>query len=189
MPGDGLEEWVMAKVEIARKINSGGCGGGYAEAVLILCGVISAIAADRWPGKNKDKKRFIELLISYADSSLNTATISVPLLASYLDTNSKVQDAIKLRETFLPRADSRVVTGVEVDTSEQRVADICPCIKSALTRQYSYAALLYVEARSSYVHEYQIGKRADSWAWVRLMLSGESVILTVYILLQKESIG
>lgn len=33
----------------------------------------------------------------------------------------------------------------------------------ALIRQFSYAALLYVETRSGYVHEYMAGSRSDSW--------------------------
>jgi len=62
MSENWLNEWSEQKILLAEKLNSGECGGSYAEAVIILCGVLSGIAADTWPGIRKDRKRFVELL-------------------------------------------------------------------------------------------------------------------------------
>ena len=71
MSNSWLKEWSDSKVDLALRLNSGECGGTYAEAVIILCSVLSGIAADVWPGRNKDRKRFVELLVKYSSDSLN----------------------------------------------------------------------------------------------------------------------
>ena len=55
-------DWVTEKKRIALCLANGECGGSYGEAVLILCAVLSALAADIWPGKGIDQMRFVELL-------------------------------------------------------------------------------------------------------------------------------
>src|SRR4051812_45254191 len=118
MPEDWREEWVGAKVTLATRLGSGECGGDYAEAVLILCSVLSAVAAERWPGHQKDKNRFVELLHQYADASLCATRVSIPLLVAFLGKKSRSSEQKKLRDEFMPVSDTRVLTGEDVDKEE-----------------------------------------------------------------------
>lgn len=163
MSEDWRQKWVAAKVALATRLGSGDCGGGYAEAVIILCSVLSAVAAERWPGRNKDKKRFVELLYQYADAALSVTRVSVPLLVRYLGEKSRVTEHNTLQSALMPRSDTLVLTGDNVDKSENEVLGICPSLELSLVRRFSYATLLYEETRSSYAHQYMPGPRSDSW--------------------------
>lgn len=164
MSDDWREEWVGSKVTLAKKLNAGECEGGYAEAAIILCGVISAVASERWPGRNKDRKRFVEVLHRYADANLYATRVSIPLLIAYLGGEGRSTEQRELRDAFMPHSDSRVITGDDVDRSDIEITKLCPSLTLSLVRRFSYAALLYEETRSSYAHEYMPGPRSDSWA-------------------------
>ena len=41
---------------------------------------------------------------------------------------------------------------------------MCGSISMKEIRQFSYANLLYKEVRNGYAHEYQVGKKAESWS-------------------------
>ena len=164
MSENWLTGWTEQKIEIAQKLSKGESGGTYAEAAIILCSVLSAIAADIWPGKSKDKKRFVELLIKYSDESLGAKVISIPLLIGSLRDSEYKEESEILSDLFMPECDSRVITGPDVDKDESEIASICPSIPIKLLRQNCYAHILYTEVRSSYVHQYLPGKRSDSWA-------------------------
>lgn len=164
MPDDWREEWVGSKVTLAKKLGVGECGGGYAEAVIILCGVLSAVASERWPGRNKDKNRFVELLHQYADSVLSATRISVPLLTAYLGNKNRFAEQKALRDAYMPHSYTRVITGDDVDKTEDEIVSLCRSLDISLVRRFSYATLLYEETRSGYAHQYMPGPRSDSWA-------------------------
>jgi hypothetical protein len=54
-------EWVATKISLAEHLAAGDCGGGYPEVAMVLCGSLSAMAAELWPGTGKDKDRFVWL--------------------------------------------------------------------------------------------------------------------------------
>lgn len=164
MPDGWRSEWVSSKVSIAKQLGAGRCGGGYPEAILILCSALSAMASEKWPGFRKDKRRFVELLFQFADPSLSAVRISIPLLAAHLDAAGRNAEGQTLRRAFMPVLDTRVITGDDVDRLEGEVTAACASLESSLVRRFSYATLLYEETRSSYVHEYTPGPRSDSWA-------------------------
>jgi hypothetical protein len=62
---------------------------------------------------------------------------------------------------------SRVVTGDDVDKTEKEIISVCPRLGRREIRDCSYAALLYGELRSAYVHEYRPGEKANSWSMTR----------------------
>ena len=159
-----LTGWTEQKIEIAQKLNKGESGGTYAEATIILCSVLSAMAADIWPGQFKDKNRFVELLIKYSDESLGAKIISVPLLIGALRDSEYKEESKLLSELYMPKCSSQLITGPDVDKDENEIASICPNIPIKLLRMNCYAHILYTEVRSSYVHQYLPGKRSDSWA-------------------------
>ncbi|MBW2026919.1 MAG: hypothetical protein JRI90_16480 [Deltaproteobacteria bacterium] len=156
-------KWVREKRDIALRLGSGGCGGSYGEAAIILCAVLNAMAAEVWSGRGLDRKRFVELLKQFAPANLQATRVSVPLLIGYLRRSGKELEAGLLRDSFMNYCNSRVLTGEEIDRSEREILGVCNTLSTSELRKFSYANLLYEEIRSGYVHQYQPGERADSW--------------------------
>lgn len=157
-------QWVERKVGIARQLHNGGCGAGYAEAVMVLCAAISALAAEVWPGTGKDRARFVQLLVECSPKELDATRLSIPLLVGGLAQSSLKAEAASVQDRFLRFDPSRVLTGEEVDQHENEIRSLYPTLSAKFLRRFSYANLLYEEVRSAYVHEYSPGGRADSWS-------------------------
>jgi hypothetical protein len=155
--------WVEDKRAIAERISRGEAGGGYPEAVILICAALSALSAELWPGRGIDKSRFVELLVRLGPHSAYCKTISVPLLVQFLADSKRTTEAGTLgRELGFPHF-SRVLTGPEIDASEDEILRSCPSLEIKDLRRCSYASVLYQEIRSSYAHEYQPGENAESW--------------------------
>jgi hypothetical protein len=166
-------DWVTEKCEIASALARGEAGGTYSEAAILVCAALSALAAEVWPGRNIDRARFIELLVRLAPTPNMPKTISIPLLAKHVELTSSKSNAQLLKDTFLSFSSTRVVTGPEVDKTEDEVLPICPDLTTKDIRKFSYACLLYEDVRSAYAHEYKPGTKADSWPMT--MSSGQFV--------------
>jgi hypothetical protein len=151
------------KCEIAMALASGVLRGGYAEAAILICAALSALAAEVWPGRGIDRVRFIELLVRFAPDASVPTRISIPLLVRDLSLAGSDVSAKQLGNEFLNFGETRVVIGSETDKPESEVLAISPTVPLKLVRQFSYACLLYQDVRSAYAHEYQPGARADSW--------------------------
>lgn len=154
--------WVAKKVKLAECLAGGGCGGGYPEVAMVLCGVLNALAAELWPGPRKDKKRFVELLVRHTAPELGATTISIPLLTGHLRDNGLLDEETKLRLQWLNVDVSQVIYGPDVDTTEDNIVRLCPSLPLSMVRRFSYATLLYEEIRSGYAHEYANAARSDS---------------------------
>jgi len=152
-------DWVERKIGIAERLSRNECGGSYSEAVLILCAVISALAADAWPGKGIDRVRFIELLVSLTPQ---TKIVSVPFLIWQLRKGKRHVYEKRLRRKFLPLTGSEIVTA-RVDREVREILSICPRLRDADLRRFSYATLLYEELRSPMSHEYKPGEKTSSF--------------------------
>lgn len=163
MSNDWLKEWSQSKIDLALRLSSGDCGGSYAESVIIICNVLSAISADIWPGRNIDKKRFVELLYKYSSSRESCETVSVPLLIYAIRESGDITLADKLKKELLPFSDSRVITGNDFDKTIGDLKRDYPEIEIKVLKRHSYSCILYEDIRSGYAHEYQPGGRADSW--------------------------
>jgi hypothetical protein len=155
-------DWVAKKKDIALCLAAGECGATYAEGVIILSAVISAMAAEAWPGSGIDKRRFVEIVKDYCDATLNPTRISVPLLIGHLRDNHQTTEVDVLRTNFMDYSDDRVLTGNDVDRTEAVILSVCPSLRHKEIRRFAYASVFYEEVRSSYVHEYRSGKKADS---------------------------
>jgi hypothetical protein len=163
--GSWVSNFTKRKTETAYALFKGGCGGSYADAVLILSSVMSGIASAIWPGKKMDRKRFVEALVTYCKITPHPSHISLPVLVDMLEAMGSVgatEDASLLKKTFIAFNDGRILTGADVDRNECEVLSTCPRIPLKLVREASYANVLYTEVRSGFVHEYQTGERADS---------------------------
>lgn len=147
-------EWAKQKSKIALALGNGECGGGYGEAILILCATISAMAAEAWPGRFNDRKRFIEIVVRFSKTSELPTTISVPLLLQKTEAENRKQDSAALKKAFLNFPYARILLGQEVDHSEKEILQVCPKLSLKKMRDHSYANLLYTLIRSPYSHQY-----------------------------------
>jgi len=153
---------------LATRLSRGEAGGGYAEAAILVCAALNALAAELWPGTSIDRVRFIEMLVKLGPEASTCSTISVPLLIQHLTSTKNVADAEKLQRAFAVPQISRVLTDPEVDQPESAILAVCPALNLEMLRQFSYASILYSEIRSSYAHQYQPGERAGSWPMTML---------------------
>lgn len=156
-------DWVRDKCEIALALSRGEAGGTYSESTILVCAALSALSAEVWPGLRIDRRRFIELLVRMGSATTTSTSISVPLLVQHLAAEGDHSNSTILMKAQLAFSPTRVIAGPEVDIAEAEVLKLCPSLDPKTIREHSYACLLYEEVRSSYVHEYRPGNRADSW--------------------------
>ena len=154
--------WVAEKCQVATRLSRGEAGGGYAEAAILVCATLSALAAELWAGTGIDRVRFIEMLVKLGPEAGTCRTISVPLLTQHLQSSGRPTEATQLQRAFSVPSISRILTGPEVDRLEADVLAVCPALDLEELRRFSYASILYGEIRSSYAHEYRPGQLADS---------------------------
>lgn len=144
----------------------------YGDAVLILTAVVSALASQCWPGRDKgfDRRRFTQLLVNHAPE---TRTISVPLLMKHFESAGKPDLAEELSQHLYKRLPSpaAIPLGHVVDLSEKDVEKLLK-VKSFRfdIRNHSYVNLLYKELRCSYSHEFKPGDKAEVHRPTRLYL-------------------
>jgi hypothetical protein len=158
--------WVQERIELAKRLNEGECGGYYSDAMLILSAVLSGLAADLWPSKGKDRRRFVEAWSTLSSLRLNPNAISVPLLLDALEKEGNTDLVEKVRATrpgALAPWDSLVVTGERVDQSEDELATLDPRLTSRVLRRFSYGNVFYEHVRSGYTHEYHTTESARSY--------------------------
>ena len=183
-------DFVSRKLKVARALAKGECGGSYADACILLASVVSALAADLWPGKGKDERRFVECWNKYADPALNPGRISVPLLVRALRKRNQIQAADAIAATkpqaFAPGHETQVLVGDHVDMTETAVLHVYPTLPSAQIRRYSYGPVFYRHVRSALVHEYQLGNRASS---VAMAIDDDGVSYTNRLLSSASSSG
>lgn len=145
-------------LRVAAQLNDGGCGGTYAEACLVIAGVMSGLSALVWPGTGIDRARFVETWIRFGvPTEPTTARLSLPLLRHTLcDGHEADADALERMRPgmFGFGYSTRVVTGDEVDADEAEIAGTFPHLEKRLLRRHSYPAVFYEHVRSQLVHEY-----------------------------------
>lgn len=153
-----LEGFAEHRIGIALRLGRGEAGAGYLEGFILLSALISGLAATAWPGRGIDQKRFVELLVRFSDPGLRVTRVSVPLLLRDLkrrsDATAAYEGLVRSRPGhFGDPNDVVVLTGDDVDQSPE-----VACANSGLplleVRAYSYATILYRQARNSALHEY-----------------------------------
>ena len=156
--GDGFRDWVQGRISLAKRLNRGGCGGSYGDAMLVLSALLSGRAADLWPGKGKDRRRFVEAWSTLSDPGLSPNLISVPLLLADLKDTDERDLIEKVRGTNLealaPHNDSLVLTGGRVDLPEDDLEALDTRLTVKKLRRFSYGSIFYEHVRSGYTHEY-----------------------------------
>lgn len=157
------QNWVEEKCDLVVRLNSGELGGGYGEAVILVCAILNSLSAELWPGKGIDKRRFVEMIIGYGSYVTECKTVSIPLLIQHLNDSLRNSAAECIQSACSLRVDARVLSGPDIDKTEEFVLALCPQLDIKGVRSFSYASILYSEFRSSYAHEYKPGTQAGSW--------------------------
>lgn len=169
--GDGFRDWVRGRITLAKRLNRGGCGGSYGDAMLVLPALLSGRAADLWPGKGKDRRRFVEAWSTRSDPGLTPNLISVPLLLADLKDANERDLMEKVRGTNLealaPHNDSLVLTGEQVDLPEEELEALDTRLTAKRLRRFSYASIFYEHVRSGYTHEYHTTDAASPFPQAR----------------------
>lgn len=162
IPDPWRTEFALRKRGLALRLVNKECGGSYGDEVMMLCAVITALAAEVWPGKGKDQRRFVEVLKDFA-LELKTTRISIPLLLAYLQSEKgRGVEKLELEREFFDNPQDLNLDGDVVDQSEETLIAKCPTLTPKEIRACSYGNLLYTEIRCGYAHEYRPGKRAVS---------------------------
>lgn len=154
MDTSNYREWYFQRIKIADEIVANHHYKGEADAEILLCCGISALAAQMWPGEGIDRKRFVQFLIQFAESSLAVQKISVPLLASKLEAVGNLDSAIKVRRTYLPVRS--VLLDGDVDKDDTEIMAKFPTLSRKEIRGCAYASSIYADLRSGLVHEFQL---------------------------------
>lgn len=162
------QNWVADKCRVADRLSCGEAGGGYAEASILVCAALNALAAELWVGRNIDRVRFTEMLVRLGVSANECRRVCIPLLVQHLEAASRMLEAQKIQQAFSLPYGALVVTGPDVDQHEQDILSVYPQLELKMLRGFSYASVLYSEIRSSYAHEYRPGKFAGSWPMTML---------------------
>ncbi len=155
-----FSKFIYKKISLAEKIYNGENDGGYNEIVLIFSAVLSSIASEMWPGKNIDRKRFVELLVKYTPFSLKAKYISIPVLWQKFIQINDFDSQIILEKKYNLKG-YQLLTDEEIDSTEDYIFEILPKLTEKEIRKYSYAQIFYEYVRSPIIHEYQISDSAD----------------------------
>lgn len=120
----------------------------YADVSLILCSVLSACAAQRWPGEKIDQRRFVELLVQHSPDEFHTSWVCVPALIN--------KSLVSEEETPYgpPGQSTRIFRGEEIDVPLSDAATRYPGLGHQDLKRCTYAVLIYEWLRCGYAHEY-----------------------------------
>lgn len=160
--------YLQDRLAFARRVGEGVCGGSYGDAILILSAILSSLAADLWPGeRKKDRLRFVEIWAIYSPPELTPNLISVPLLLDSLEKKGHHDLVEKVCGThpqaFPPhKEDKMVVTGEDVDKTEDDLLALDPELATKRLREFSYGNVFYRHVRSGYTHSYHTTEYASS---------------------------
>jgi hypothetical protein len=140
-------QWVTNKLSVVDRLRKEVEMSQYNPQMLIVGSILSALAAELWPSKYKDRQRFVELLVHYANPALRTRTISVPLLKRFLIAKGWEAEAKAIGERWCESEESEFMLGMELDAEEHELMAISPNLPRVFLRKFSYANLLYDEVQ------------------------------------------
>jgi hypothetical protein len=141
-----MREFLLERVALAESLHSNQVATFYDEAIL-LCSVLSACAAMRWPGSDIGRKRFVELLVMHSPPYMACTWVSVPMLVSQglLDPS--------LAQLPNPTKDNSW-RDVDVDGELDTIVKQHPTLSIDAAKSCSYASLVYAWHRGGYSNEW-----------------------------------
>ncbi len=135
-----MHYFLADRLRLVRELRKSDLNVDYADIALIVCSVISACAALRWPGRGIDRNRFIELLVNHSQECARTDWISIPSLVN--------AELIDLSSTpYRDGNDTRIFRDEEIDLPFPVAVKAFPHVKTDELKSFSYAALIYKRLR------------------------------------------
>jgi hypothetical protein len=141
-----MSKFLDDKIRLVNELVDSGIRVGYEDLALILCTVISASAARRWPGPRIDRKRFVELLANQSPPDAHTSWVSIAALVN--------KHLVSEADTPFARNNTRIFRDDEIDLTLGEAAKAYPHLAIRDLKRCSYAALIYEWLRCGYAHEY-----------------------------------
>ena len=131
-----MRDFLQGRIRLVRELIASDIDISYADLVLILCSVISACAARRWPGKRIDRPRFVELLANHSPADTHMTWVCVPAL---------INDGL-IDEAGTPYATegcTRIFCDDEIDLNLPDAGMTYPGVSVEQLKSHTYAALIY----------------------------------------------
>lgn len=145
-----MREYLLDRIRLVRELMTGGPRVEYGDLVLILTAVLSACAAQRWPGTGFDRKRFVELLIAHSPPVMHCDYVCVVSLLN--------AGLISERQTPWGADPMRIYRDIDIDMPHATACVTFAHLSPVDLKKHSYAALIYSWLRCPYAHEYTGGK-------------------------------
>ncbi len=143
-----MREFLLDRIRLVRELLESDIEIAHSDIGLILCSVLSACAAERWPGRGIDRARFIELLVTHSRADMRADWICVPALI----VNGHVV------ESDTPYGaggqSTRIFRGDEIDLDLNACRSKYSNVSVRDCKSCSYAALIYGWLRCGYAHQY-----------------------------------
>ncbi len=118
MDTTNYSQFFERRLELARWIVTDKGKEFEADAEIILCSAIGALASKLWPGTGIDRQRFTELLVNFSSSEVDLRIISTPVLAWQLRSHGDRSSADDLANHFFPGHPKEVLEPTIVDQDE-----------------------------------------------------------------------
>ena len=141
-----MKDFLQDRVRLVRELIESEIDVHYADIALILCSVISACSAIRWPGRGIDRRRFGELLACRSPTDAHAAWVSVPALINR-GLVSEVDTPYKGNET-------RIFRDEDIDLEIADAQEQYPGVTVCDLKRCTYANLIYEWLRCGYAHGY-----------------------------------
>lgn len=141
-----MKQYLLDRIRLVRDLQSSGISVHYNDLVLILCAVLSACAAQRWPGSGIDRKRFVELLVKISPPEYHTDWVAIPALIA--------DGLVDENDTLYVGNETRIFTDEEIDQPILDAAARFPQVGLKKLKSHTYASLIYAWLRNGYAHEY-----------------------------------
>lgn len=158
MDTTNYSQFFEQRLELARWIVTDKGKDFEADAEIILCSAIGALASKLWPGTGIDRQRFTELLVNFSSSKVDLRIISTPVLAWQLRSHGDLSSAIDVAKHFFPGHPKEVLEPTVVDQDESVIITAFNHLDKKTIRQASYASIIYRDLRCGLIHEYDISE-------------------------------
>lgn len=141
-----MRDFLLGRVRLVRELMESEIDVHYADLALILCSVISASSAVRWPGRGIDRCRFVELLACRSPTDAHAAWVSVPALIN--------RELVSEADTPYKGNETRIFRDEEIDLQIADAQRQYPSLTLRYLKGCTYASLIYEWLRCGYAHGY-----------------------------------
>lgn len=183
----GHRQWFQKRIYLADELVRNHAKEGELDAEIILSCAISALAAQMWPGRGRDKKRFVQFLVEFSPISSYIQRVSTCVLITQLQqkgANTEADTLVSYRFSSKLAYDGKapmeyassgsglyastllkIVYPDDIDFDESEVLTLISASRKDV-RAASYVSIIYSDLRSGLVHEYELSDNLSAQGWL-----------------------